>query len=531
MSELTIEDDRAPTTSPARDWRPGYIVKLVLMALVNAFGIFIIWAAYLQSSWGIVIGMAVVLIAVDWVYFAKRTLALKYMAPGLIFLLIFQLGSMLYTGYVAFTNYSTGHNTTMDQAVDAILIQNERRTEDSPSYPLVVVRDDSTLGFAILDGTTVRVGTMEDPLADVAAATVDGTQIVDVPGWQVVPRAEVLTDAELQEEVLALRVPVSDDAEGGSIRTREGSTGAIYLSTIEWDPAALTMTDTTTGVVYTPNDSGNFEAPDGSTLTVGWRVFVGFENFTRAFTETTYSEPFVRITVWTFSFAILTVASSFLLGLALSIIFNDSRLRGQKLMRTLFVLPYAFPFFLSALLWRGMLNPNPDYGLINNWFFLDSYIRWLTDPFLAKVSILLVNLWLSFSYWFIICTGALQSLPEDVMEAARIDGASGWSTWRVITLPLLLISTAPLLIASFAFNFNNFGMIYLLTDGGPRFTDTSAPLGHTDILITMIYQISGAAGGRADYGLASALSILVFLVVGTISAVAFRRTRRLEEIL
>lgn len=536
MSEKTlrsVDPVDIAATSHARDWRPGYVIKLVLMALINAFGVYMIWAAYLQASWGIVAGVAVILIAVDWVYFAKRTLPLKYILPGLAFLLVFQLGSMLYTGYVAFTNYSTGHNTTMDQAVDAILIQNERRTEDSPTYPLVVVRDeDDTLGFAILDGETVRVGTAEEPLADAPDATADGTQITAVPGWQLVPRTDVLTDPALQEDVLALRVPVSDDAEDGSIRTREGSTGAIYTSALEWDPDARTMTDTTTGVVYSADDSqGLFVAPDGSTLTVGWRVNVGFDNFTRAFTEADYSTAFVRIVAWTFSFAALTVASSFLVGIAIAIVFNDRRLRGQKAMRTLFVLPYAFPAFLSALLWRGMLNPNPDYGLINDWFFLDAYIRWLTDPTLAKVSILLVNLWLSFPYWFVICTGALQSLPDDVMEAAKIDGASGWRTWRAITLPLLLVSTAPLLIASFAFNFNNFSLIFMLTGGGPRFTDTSAALGHTDILISMIYQISGAAGGRSDYGLASALSILVFIVVGTISALAFRRTRKLEEIL
>lgn len=521
-----------PTTSHARNWRPGYAVKLLLMALVNAFGVYTIWAAYLQSSWGIAIGSAVILVVVDWIYFAKRTLPLKYIVPGLLFLLVFQLGSMLYTGYVAFTNYSTGHNTTMDQAVDAIMIQNERRSEDSPSYPLVVVRDEHALGFAILDGETVRVGTAEEALADAPDAVVDGTSIVEVPGWEVVPRTDVLTDQELQEAVLALRVPVSEDAEEGSIRTREGSTGAVYRSSLEYDQRAGTMTDTASGVVYhADQQQGLFVAEDGTALTVGWRVHVGFDNFTRAFTEADYSTAFLRIVLWTFAFAALSVASAFLVGLALAIVFDDTRLRARKLMRTLFVLPYAFPAFLSALLWRGMLNPNPQYGLINDWFFFDAYIRWLSDPFLAKVALLVVNLWLSFPYWFVITTGALQSLPDDVMEAARIDGAGGWRTWRSITLPLLLVSTAPLLIASFAFNFNNFALIFMLTGGGPRFTDTSAALGHTDILISMIYQISGAAGGRSDYGLASALSILVFLVVGTISALAFRQTRKLEEIL
>src|SRR5699024_9924548 len=141
----------------------------------------------------------------------------------------------------------------------------------------------------------------------------------------------------------------------------------------------------------------------------------------------------------------------------------------------------------------GMLNSNPDYGIINQIFFFGTRIEWLTDPWLAKLAILGVNLWLSFPYWLLVCTGALQSLPADVTEAARLDGAGRLRTWRTVLLPLLLISTAPLLIASFAFSFNNFTLIYMLTGGGPRFTDTTAVLGHTDILITMVYQISGVA--------------------------------------
>ncbi len=144
-----------------------------------------------------------------------------------------------------------------------------------------------------------------------------------------------------------------------------------------------------------------------------------------------------------------------------------------------------------------------------------------------------MNLWLGFPpYMFLICTGALQSLPGDVYEAARIDGAGKWRTWRSITMPLLLVATAPLLISSFAFNFNNFTLIKMLTGGGPRFDDASVPLGgHTDILISMVYNVSGLDGSAPrDYGLASALSIVIFVVVGgVISAVAFRQTRKLEE--
>jgi arabinogalactan oligomer/maltooligosaccharide transport system permease protein len=509
----------------------GFAVKLVLMAAVNAVGLGIVWAAYVEGSWGILAGMLALTVAADWVYFSKRALPAKYLFPGLAFLLVFQLFTMVYTANVALTNYGTGHNSTQEQAVDALLIQSEHAVDGADTYPLTIVQRDGELGFAIVDDGAALVGSAGTPLEPTADATLDGDRVAAVPGWDVVDRATLMGDQGLQQQVLDLRVPVSEDADDGSIRTREGTRGTVYRSALAWDPQAETLTDTETGVVFTAREDGRFVADDGTALPVGWRVYVGFDNVTRGLTDSDYAGPFWRITAWTFAFATLAVASSFLLGLLMAMVFNDPRVRGRKVLRTLFILPYAFPAFLSALLWRGMLNSNPEYGVINDLFFFGARIEWLTDPWLAKLAILGVNLWLAFPYFFLVCIGALQSLPSDVLESARIDGAGRFRTWRTITTPLLLISTAPLLIASFAFNFNNFTIIYMLTEGQPRFTDTSAVLGHTDILITMIYQISGVAGGRADFGLASALSIMVFLVVGGISALAFRRTRKLEEIM
>jgi arabinogalactan oligomer/maltooligosaccharide transport system permease protein len=323
-------------------------------------------------------------------------------------------------------------------------------------------------------------------------------------------------------------VPVSDDEADGSVRTTDARTGYVYTSALVYDEAADTMTDTTTGTVYTPNDSGQFEAADGSTLAVGWRVFVGLDNFTLAFSDSRYAGPFLQVVLWTFVFAIASVGTTFLLGMFLASVMNVP-IRGRRVYRTLLILPYAIPGFVAPLLWSGLLNRS--FGFVNQVLLGGAAIPWLTDPWLAKFSLIAVNLWLGFPYMFLICTGALQSLPSDVMEAAKIDGASRWRTWRSVTLPLLLVSTTPLLISSFAFNFNNFALVYMLTGGGPRFEDASVPLGHTDILITMVYSVAGLDGNAPkNFGLASALSIVIFLIIATISAVAFRRTRALEEI-
>jgi arabinogalactan oligomer/maltooligosaccharide transport system permease protein len=127
-----------------------------------------------------------------------------------------------------------------------------------------------------------------------------------------------------------------------------------------------------------------------------------------------------------------------------------------------------------------------------------------------------------------VITGALQSIPADLTEAAGVDGAKPSYAFRTITFPLLLVSLAPLLISSFAFNFNNFAAIYLVTQGGP-FTPDNPSAGGTDLLITYTYRLAFGGSG-ADYGFAAAISVFIFLIVGVFSIVGFRQTRALEEV-
>ena len=140
-----------------------------------------------------------------------------------------------------------------------------------------------------------------------------------------------------------------------------------------------------------------------------------------------------------------------------------------------------------------------------------------------------MNLWLGFPYMFLVTTGAIQAIPDDIQEAGRVDGAGAWQIFRHIKFPLLLVSVAPLLISSFAFNFNNFNLIYMLTGGGPRFADASINVGASDILISMVYKVA-FVGAERDYGLASAFSIIIFVLVAVISYLSFRQTKVLEEL-
>ncbi len=228
--------------------------------------------------------------------------------------------------------------------------------------------------------------------------------------------------------------------------------------------------------------------------------------------------------LWTFVFAFTCVVGSFFLGLFLAITL-DKKMRFQKFYRTALIIPYAIPGFLSLLVWKGLLND--DFGIINKTFHTS--IPFLFDPWWARFSVILVSIWLTFPYFFLVSMGALQSIPAELTEAAKVDGARGWQVFRKVTLPLLLIAVAPLMIASFAFNFNNFNNIYLLTQGGPASNDQSIA-GSTDILISYTYKLAFEAGKGNDYALASAVSIVIFFLVAAIAGVGFWRAGTLENI-
>ena len=511
--------------SHARDYtRPGFYAKLVLMALVNAFGLYGIMVSIPQQQWLVLGFLAVTLLVADYVYFSKRAIPAKYLLPGLLFLLVYQVYVMGSTAWVAFTNYGDGHNDSKQSAITQILKTSDRRVEDTATYPVTVVEKDGELGFAVVRDGKAEVGTQNTPLAEAQGAVLAGTKVTEVPGWNVLSPPDVQAR---QREVLALRVNLSDDPTQGWLRTDNASFAYVAKSALTHDAAADTFTDPDGKIYHADESVGAYVASDGSQLTPGWRVFVGTKNFTEVFNDSRLTGPFLSIMAWTFAFAILSVLTTFALGLALAVIYNDKRVRGRTFYRAIFLLPYAFPAFLAALTWKGMLNR--EFGIINQ-MLGGADIAWLSDGNLAKLAILGVNLWLGFPYMFLVSTGALQAIPAELTEAAIMDGAGAWRRFRSVTLPMLMVSLAPLLIACFAFNFNNFSLIYMLTGGGPNYSGAPVLIGETDILISMVYSIAFESGGK-QYGLASALSLLIFVVVGVIAWLGFRQTRKLEEIM
>jgi maltose/maltodextrin transport system permease protein len=205
----------------------------------------------------------------------------------------------------------------------------------------------------------------------------------------------------------------------------------------------------------------------------------------------------------------------------LAVLFNWDALRFKGLYRTLLFLPYAVPGFISILVFKGLFNNN--FGEIN--LILDALFgikpAWFSDPTLAKVMLLIVNVWLGYPYMMVICSGLIKAIPADLYEASAVAGAGPLTNFWRITLPLILKPLTPLLISAFAFNFNNFVLISLLTGGRPDFLDTSVPAGTTDLLVSYTYRIAFQDSGQ-QFGLAAAISTVIFAMVAAISLVQMR---------
>ena len=287
------------------------------------------------------------------------------------------------------------------------------------AYPLAVVSDGRQPRLRRSSDGQAQVGTAESPLQPCGRRACRRTASSSRAGLPGPGRRTILAR---QGEITPLRVPVSDDPNDGSIRTQDARTGYVYTPILVYDDAAGTMTDTATGVVYAPERQRQFEASDGTTLRVGWRVTVGLNNFVTAFGDPRYATPFLKILVWTFAFALLSVVTTFLLGPVLRHGLQrpphagaqglpdapDPAVRDPRVPRRPAVVRHAEPAL--RLHQRGAAEAaqrspgSPTRG----------------SPSSPSCC---VNLWLGFPYMFLITTGALQSIPGDILEAAQIDGA------------------------------------------------------------------------------------------------------------
>lgn len=520
---------KGPPTSPF-GFLASYILKLIGLGLLDAIAIWFLSQLYRDQVWFMFSVIGVITIGINLAFLVEKLYPFQWLSPGLALMTLLVVYPVVFTIYTAFTNYNTSNLLTKKQAITAL--QGEQYiSANAPAFTWTAFRSPEgtfAIWFISPDGISY-LGFPDKPLeqplpgqGDLGALDDNGVP-VSLTGY------DRLTKAQSVKYLTALTA-LQFGTEPGIITISSISKAAQYQQKYTYIPEQEQLLDNETGIVYKPVN-GNFTSPDGTKLNPGFQVGVGWKNFIKLTNTAALRGPILLVFSWTIGFALFSVLFSFALGLFLSVTFQNSLLPSMliKGIRSVLLLPYAIPFFLSVLIWRGLFNQT--IGIINR--ILESLFhfspQWFNDPWWAKVAIIIINVWLMFPYMMLITTGALQSIPSDLYEAAKVDGASSWQRFWKITLPLLLVSVGPLLVFSFAGAFNSFGLIFLYNRGGPPIPNTPTPIGHTDILISYVYNLAFGTS-YADYAYASTITIVIFIILALMTIVQFKYTKVWEEV-
>lgn len=258
--------------------------------------------------------------------------------------------------------------------------------------------------------------------------------------------------------------------------------------------------------------------------------YVGLDNYWRILSNDLglANYNFFRLLAFNITWTLTNVFLHVVIGVAIALLLNRRDIIGKKLFRSVYILPWAMPPLVVAVIWRNMFDR--QFGAINlllGSFRLPNDINWLQSasepiPFLtflplAFYAVLLVNVWLGWPFMMVVASGALQSIPGDLYEAARVDGANRWRQFWDITAPLLRPAMVPAIMYGSILTFNQFNVIYFITGGGPS--------GRTEILVTQAYRL---VSEQRLYGIAAAFSVIIFFILLGITLAQNRYMRGLE---
>ncbi len=507
-----------PSPSPAQQRSPWLGRGLAVLAIALS-----LWAVLRVHAAGetlLATTLLVVLALATWTYTSARTQALRYLLPGVAAALLFVVFPMVYTVGIGFSNYSSSN--LLDKAAASTYLREQAVQQPGSGRPYAVHRDGEHLRLW-LPADAGRAALLSTPLV----AQSSHAQSAGLSMAAAAPGA-ALTMAETVALLPVLRQLSLTPAEGPPLvvtSLRE----AAHMQALYRAQADDVLQDVLTGNTYRANDeTGFFTSDSGDRLTPGYRVAVGWAHYRQIFTEEKFRDPFASVLVWTVLFAALSVVGAAGLGLVLAVLLNWDALPFKGMYRLVLFLPYAVPGFISILVFKGLFNQNlGEVNLILGQLF-GIQPAWFSDPWLAKLMLVLVNVWLGFPYMMVLCSGLIKSIPADLYEASAVAGASAWVNFKAITLPLILKPLTPLLISAFAFNFNNFVLISLLTGGRPDQLDATTPAGTTDILVSYTWRIAFQDSGQ-QFGLASAISTVIFLIVAAITLLQMRATRIADD--
>lgn len=485
-----------------------YLTTLVTGALMVILGVI----TFSEKFYVLTLVFLALLAVTLYVWTSKKALSYRFLYPGMLCFLLFTIAPIFFTVFISFTNLGTAHFFSEEGAREIIL--SEKMIPENAlelSFKLYPTENGQ---YIIVSGDS--------------AAIIGESKNIQFEKLSREHRQQIKEHSPLSlPQVFDLREKLEDITyiyQGRELSYHRVDLLIESSKRYRYNPKDHSITDLSTQLTYYPDQERGFyiNVTENTSLLPGFYTYIGIKNYLDLFRKDDFKQTFLKVSTWTLVWAISSVILTFSLGMSLAIFLNDKNLRGKSVYRNLLILPYSIPFFISVLVFKGMLSK--DYGIINSALAQVGVgpIPWLEDALWAKVSCLLVNLWLGFPYMFLLTTGILQSIPQSVYEAAKIDGASKWQSFKSITFPMILNSITPLLIGSFAFNLGNFVGIYLLTGGGPAMMGATTPAGETDILISYTYRLAFEGASGQMFGLASSIALFIFVIITLLTLINFK---------
>lgn len=536
MQAVQSADAMRSSSTRRRQW-----LKWSLLTVIGVLNGYATMLMYARGEIAFALLTLIVTVLALLIFGSKKMYAHRYIYPGVVGMILFILFPLVYTVGLSLTNYSAKNQLSFERAQAVLLAQtyqsgahypftlyvNNEGAE--PSYRMVVESESNQQNGSVTTWITPTFTLPTSPTTDTKVLRLEPTATTDIVGEKA-PLKTVIAHRALLGE-LTLRLPNDDEIRMSGLRQFAAITP---LYTRQSDQ--ITLHNNRTGELLKPNQElGFYQVVNeqgefvGETISPGFIVGVGTQNFERVWQDEGIKAPFISIFIWTIIFSVATVILTAVIGLVLASVVQWEALKGRAIYRVLLILPYAVPAFISILIFKGLFNQS--FGEIN--MVLEAIFgispAWFSDPLLAKIMVVIVNTWLGFPYMMILCMGMLKAIPDDLYEASAIDGASFMTNFTRITMPLMIKPLTPLLIASFAFNFNNFVLIQLLTAGGPNRIGISEPAGYTDLLVNYTYRIAFEGAGGQDFGLASAIATLIFFLVGALALLNLRVSKVAQD--
>lgn len=520
---MTNQQDKNSSSASAT----SRLIKSILTGLLYFIACYFVFLIYAQGEFLFAMLVFAVVISGIYVFSSSKRYQWRYLYSGLSAIGIFILFPLICTIVISFSNYSGKNQLSFEQVISNF---DKQYFSKGKQYDFKLkINDETSYRILLEDKSTSTQYLSSSVQLDKLPETIK-VEKTDSPSTLKNAPFKAITLNRKQLQKTSVILPTGEQLVMSSLRKF-----SQQQHQYQYDKQTQILTNLETNTRYKPNnDIGFFQAIDtdgnftDEVLEPGYTVIIGWQNFMKIFLDEGMQKPLLSIFIWTVSFALLSVIFVTALGMIFASILQWEELKGKAIYRLLLILPYAVPAFISILIFRGLFNQS--FGeinlILNNLFGIRP--EWFNDPFLVKVMVLIVNTWLGYPYMMIVSMGLLKAIPSTLYEASAIEGATTWQNFTKVTVPMLIKPMMPLIIATFAFNFNNFVLIQLLTVGGPSMIGTSTPAGHSDLLVSYTYRIAFEGSGTQDFGLAAAIAVIIFILVSILALIQVRFSKITE---